>query len=317
MSEHLTDNLAEGLADAFVPRVTPYHRSRILLSLATLVALALFYAAARLLRIPPTPDYSISLLQQSSPVLALVVVLILLILSAIVGSIIAGSIRQDAGLVTAALGLVAMTGRGGTITATLHAATSPNVYSTLAVETALLYAFLVLAWFALAPLRSSQYLTPDHLHDNVSPPSAEDEPIGNKLLATAATTLGTLILLLILAQTPDKAQSLFSVFLAALIATAAAHSAFPVQPSVWYWVGPGLVGVIGYAYASASPGPWLIGVPATPLASPLPLDYAAAGPAGAIMGYWMSRKWQQARESTITPPPPPSHPTTDAHMPLG
>jgi hypothetical protein len=33
------------------------------------------------------------------------------------------------------------------------------------------------------------------------------------------------------------------------------------------------------------------------LVRPLPLDYASAGPAGAILGHWMSRKWQKEREA--------------------
>ena len=33
------------------------------------------------------------------------------------------------------------------------------------------------------------------------------------------------------------------------------------------------------------------------LARPLPLDYATAGTAGALMGYWTSRKWQHEHEA--------------------
>lgn len=294
------------------PRISAYHRARVVLTIASAVSVALFYGAARLLHVPQAPGHSVSLLQQPNALVAMIVVLVLLVLSALIGSVIAGSVRRDAGLLTACVGLVAITARGGTISAVLQTASSPAVYSTLAVEVALLYAFIVLAYFALAPLRDSHYLPPDSLRDGVE---ARDEPLGNKLLATAAQAIGTLMLLLLLAQSPDKVQALGAVFVASLLATAAAHSAFPVEPSIFFWIGPGIVAIIGYAYAAASPGPWLIGQPANALAIPLPLDYAAAGPTGAILGYWMSRRWQRSRETHITPQDRP--PMSDSHMPLG
>ena len=33
-----------------------------------------------------------------------------------------------------------------------------------------------------------------------------------------------------------------------------------------------------------------------PLSRPLPLDYASVGPAGALIGYWMSRRWHRTRQ---------------------
>ena len=79
---------------------------------------------------------------------------------------------------------------------------------------------------------------------------------------------------------------------------------FPTRPSVWFWIGPSLVGIIGYlfAYSAATDSQWLIGV-AEPslgeasLAYALPLDYAGAGTAGSLIGYWMSRRWQEHREA--------------------
>jgi len=32
------------------------------------------------------------------------------------------------------------------------------------------------------------------------------------------------------------------------------------------------------------------------LARPTPLDYAGAGTVGSLIGYWMSRRWQQHRD---------------------
>jgi hypothetical protein len=59
-----------------------------------------------------------------------------------------------------------------------------------------------------------------------------------------------------------------------------------------------IVGVVGYFWAYTWPGLWQIGNVAVPLARALPLDWASAGPSGAILGYWMSRRWQrESREA--------------------
>ena len=38
------------------------------------------------------------------------------------------------------------------------------------------------------------------------------------------------------------------------------------------------------------------------LGRPLPLDYASLGPAGAILGYWISRGWERAKETDTAVP---------------
>ena len=40
----------------------------------------------------------------------------------------------------------------------------------------------------------------------------------------------------------------------------------------------------------------IVGGMVPPLARPLPLDYASMGPAGAMLGYWVSRSWHLERE---------------------
>jgi len=97
---------------------------------------------------------------------------------------------------------------------------------------------------------------------------------------------------------------LAAVFVASLLATLLAYSFAPVRPSVWFWMGPLVVGVIGYAsgyvnWGRGGPSLWKAGLASgffAPLARPLPLDYASLGPAGAILGYWVSRGWQRAKE---------------------
>src|SRR5439155_21554171 len=97
-----------------------------------------------------------------------------------------------------------------------------------------------------------------------------------------------------------KAQVVWSVAIASLVSSLAAHSLFPARPSIWFWAAPFIVGVIGYAVAGFG-GPPLPGgevggaLPALP--RPLPLDYASVGTAGALVGYWTSRKWQHEHET--------------------
>jgi hypothetical protein len=71
-----------------------------------------------------------------------------------------------------------------------------------------------------------------------------------------------------------------------------AHQLLPLPTSAPFWVGPFLVAIGGYVWAHVSPGPWKIGSPPNPLACVPPLGYASLGTAGAIFGYWMSRKWR-------------------------
>jgi hypothetical protein len=57
--------------------------------------------------------------------------------------------------------------------------------------------------------------------------------------------------------------------------------------------------MIGYAFAWFGRGPLVggeVGGMLPQLGRPLPLDYAALGTAGAVMGYWTSRSWQHERE---------------------
>lgn len=305
---------------AHVPDAHPHHwfnslqRARLLLSLASLLSLILFYAAAQLINFPHHPGYSVSIFQQHGghPALDLITILVVLVLTTLAGTAIAGVIRVDGGFFGACVGLLALSARGGNVTATLHAADSPAVYLSLLAETVLLFACLALAWLTLLPLIRRRLLHPDRLRDGVEP---RDATLGTKLLATATQVVAMIVLMMLLAQSDDKVQVIGAVAVAAFAAAALAHSAFPVEPSLYFWIGPGVTAVIGYAWAYSSPGPWLVGHPANALAAPLPLDYASVGPASALLGYWMSRRWLRARQSHITPPAAP--PMTDAHMPLG
>src|SRR5207253_3133553 len=96
-------------------------------------------------RVPAYPSFSGSLLGQPSPLIALVAALLAVVIGVVAGSAICGSVRHDAGLFCAAVGLAALSFRAGPMRATLLSATGPAVYLWLAVELLILFGILMLA----------------------------------------------------------------------------------------------------------------------------------------------------------------------------
>ncbi len=280
--------------------ISSYQRARFLLTLGSVLSFLLCWFAAAAMGIPAHRNFDASLLQQPSPATALFVTLVLAVACALLGSAIAGTIRFEAGLATAAIGLLALSLRGGPMRYTLTYSTGPQVFITLAAELMILYAILGIGWSVVWMLRKNGYLHDDPFRDGVA--DADDEPVTQKFAALATHVVVMAILMMVLCETDRKPQVLASVGLSAFLATLAAHSLFPTRPSMWYWLGPLIVGVVGYALAfGGSSNTWMIGQVganfAPELGRPLPLDYVGAGPAGAIIGYWTSRRWQRGREA--------------------
>ena len=280
--------------------ISSYQRARFLLTLGSVLSFALCWFGAGAVGIPAHRNFDASLLQQPSPAVALFITLILTIGCALLGSAIAGTIRFEAGLATAAIGLLALSLRGGPIRYTLTYSTGPHVFITLAIELVLLYAILGVGWSVVWLLRNNGLLQDDPFRDGVA--DVDDEPATQKFAALATQVIIMAILMMILCETDRKPQVLASVGISAYLATLAAHSAFPTRPSFWYWIGPLIVGVAGYALAyGGSSNTWMIGEVgvnfAPELGRPLPLDYVGAGAAGSIIGYWTSRRWQRGREA--------------------
>jgi hypothetical protein len=225
-------------------------------------------------------------------------------LCVLVGTAVAGTIRFDAGLITAVIGLTALSMRGGPMQDTLRGSTGPEVFMTLVAELMILYAVLGLAWGLLWLLKGRGMLLDDLHRDGAH---AGDESATQRALAVLTQAIVMSLVMLVLVQTDKKAQVIVSVAIAAYLGTLVAHALFPTRPSVWYWGGPLVVGVAGYLMAYVGSRDWMIGqiggyAPA--LGRPLPLDYAGAGTAGAIFAYWTSRRWARNRdiESTETAP---------------
>src|SRR5687768_1491621 len=118
-------------------------RSRILITLATLFSAGLCWLVSRSLGVPPVNELDISLLNGHSPVLSILVIAVVFIGCALLGSLIAGRSNREAGLFVAAIGLAIFSVRGGSISTTLRYADGNGIFIKLAIELILLYAVVI------------------------------------------------------------------------------------------------------------------------------------------------------------------------------
>ena len=277
------------------------NRAKAILTIACAACAVMFWLAGRWFGIPEHPGYEASLALQPGAAADLLLTALVVIVATAIGTAIAGTVRFDAGLFAAAVGLAALSVRGGPMRYVTQAASGPRVFLAMALEVVLLGAMLGLAWFGLWLLYRRGRLAGDALRDGL-----RDQPhsMTDRLLALGTQVGATAVLVLLLARTDEKKQVLAAVFAGSLLAALLAYAVSPARPSVWFWAGPLLTAVIGYlaayaAWGSADPVAWKSGRGGgllAPLARPLPLDYASLGTAGAIAGYWTSRQWQRAKE---------------------
>jgi hypothetical protein len=296
-------------ADSIAHQVSTIgYRPKILLLVALVLAAAAFVFASRTFRVPASTHFGGSLLAQPSPFVSLAVVGVTLLATVLFATLIAGTIRFDAGLFCATAGMIALSIRSGRMGDVLRQSAdlpSPAFFIHLALELVALYAFVAVAWSMLWGLHTRGHLKADEFRDGVED---TDEPLLFKISALVMQTLVMAAAVLVIVQTDDKAQTLCGVFVAAFLGACAAYYMYPISPSPWLWVGPMIVGAAGYTLAYFQVAPtddlWRTGQlqhALAPLARPIPLDYASAGPAGAILGYWMSRRWHRQRLAESAP----------------
>ena len=269
-------------------------RQRALLTIGAVGSYLIFGAIGRFFGIPQLPDYDASLLTQPSPLVVVLITGVTLVACVLLCTFIAGRIHFEAGLFCAAIGMIALSTRGGPMRDVLMYATGNGIFLRLAFETVLLYGCVAIGWYVLLILRDNNLLHGEPLRDD----DPDALPMMG-LMALGAQVIGMIFLMMLLAQSDKKTQVTWSVGLSSLLATLLAHSLFPARPSIWFWSGPFVVAMIGYGFAWAGPGILVggeVGGMLPQLARPLPLDYAALGTAGATMGYWTSRSWQHERE---------------------
>ncbi|HZN67918.1 MAG TPA: hypothetical protein VFB66_21715 [Tepidisphaeraceae bacterium] len=285
--------------------LTRYQRNRLLLLTAMAVSCTLFWLSGRTFGIPEHVGYEDSLALQPSALLDMLVTGVTLLVCTALSTAIVGTVRFEAGLFAGAVGLTALSVRGGPVRYVLQEAGAPRIFLAMALELVVLYGFLGLAWLGLWRLHRAGRLAGDETHDGLKD---REHPLNDRLYALGTQVGAMLLLMLFFTRTDEKKQVLWAVFLSSYLATLLAYAMSPVRPSAWYWCGPLVVGAFGYVAAYLKwrgmddAVHWRAGIGEgfwAPLGRPLPLDYASLGTAGALLGYWMSRRWQSAREAEV------------------
>ena len=123
----------------------------------------------------------------------------------------------------------------------------------------------------------------------------------NRAAGAAMTLVIALVLLGVLLQSDQRRQLLFAVFASFLVATLIAHYVFPSGCSVIYWLMPALIGLgaCGLGVLASEtldpriPTDILERIPGK--ARALPIDWLAAGGAGAVIGYLISIRLHEAK----------------------
>ena len=285
--------------------LTRYQRNRLLLLTAMAVSCTLFWLSGRTFGIPEHVGYEDSLALQPSALLDMLVTGLVLLACTALSTAIVGTVRFEAGLFAGAVGLTALSVRGGPVRYVLQEAGAPRIFLAMALELVVLYGFLGLAWLGLWRLHRAGRLAGDETHDGLKD---REHPLNDRLYALGTQVGAMLLLMLFFTRTDEKKQVLWAVFLSSYLATLLAYAMSPVRPSAWYWCGPLVVGAFGYVAAYLKwrgmddAVHWRAGIGEgfwAPLGRPLPLDYASLGTAGALLGYWMSRRWQSAREAEV------------------
>ena len=97
----------------------------------------------------------------------------------------------------------------------------------------------------------------------------------------------------LLMRSPDRGQIIFALLASFTVGSLLAHWAFPSRCAGLAWVVPIVVG-IGYCVfgaVRAVEGEWM---EVASQAQALPIDWITAGGGGAVLGYWISERVQEA-----------------------
>jgi hypothetical protein len=297
-------------------RISPYQRARILMFIASVFSVLLFLGFSRLMNFPIAYHQGGSFVIEGG-LTVFISLAATFALSLLIGTLLLGRIRFDAGLVCACVGLGALSFVCGDIRSVIQSADMPekSLFFRLAIETALLIFIIASARMALGlfkktgSIRDSDEATPD-------PDSLPKNLQGNNLPAFAIQLLATFLALMFFIPSDEKLQALIGVAAASFIGVIVAQSFFETSNTALHWLVPLLLALFGYVAFAAHPlGAETANLTGTlaPLARPTPLDYAGAGPVGAIVGHWICRIWsrdlkeeEESEESTSRADRPPS-----------
>lgn len=263
---------------------------RVGLVLIGVAAYGLGAMASDALRIFADAGHGASLLNDPAGIAAVVKTAVVVTVIGIAGAIAGRSIRPDVGLFAAAIALLAIRRVGGPAREVYLAAPVAGTLWRLAVESALLAAVLGVIFVVTRGLVSAGWVADDEVADGIR---VEPEPVGQKWLAFATQALVVYVLMSILCRSDERMQVTATLAIASIIAAVCTVRFIPAMPSVYFWLAPLALSAGGYAFAAMSKQPLLtIGEPSGAFASVLrsmPLDFASAGVAGSLYGYWVGR----------------------------
>ena len=263
---------------------TAHRRTQAVVTVVSVICIFLAWEAARWLGIPPVAKVDGSLLAQPQWPLAIVATYVILFATVAIGTALAGWTWYFAGVFAGSVALVTLSVRCGVMHFVLFDAASrgqgAGIFLRLLLEQCLLFLAIGIIWTFFW----RRYLA-------LRPKPKEKDDSYNWIGAVAVQIIATGALILLLSPTDAKKQVLLSVFAGSLLGSMLADYLFPSRTAVtWYWLGPFVVGAVGYAAAYFHAVPWTVGTASGTLgnlAHPLPLDYAGAGMMGALLGYWM------------------------------
>ena len=231
-----------------------------------------------------------SLLADPGGLFALVKVAIATVAIGGIATVAGRSIRPDVGVLAAAIALFAIRRTGGVTRDVYLAAPTGATLVKLAIETLVLAGVFYVIHRIVRQAVRDRWIADDAAIDGVH---VETEAPGQRLLASVTVGLVILVAMSLLCRTDERMQVTGTLAASAFIAALCTVRFIPAMPSVYFWLAPFGVGVVSYVVtALTGKSMLLIGEPTGSLAAlarALPLDYASAGVAGALYGYWVGR----------------------------
>ena len=285
--------------------------------LACLVAIVLVSYIGWMVAQPVDPEMAVTFTAGSRNLLAIwPALLVLTVVSAAVGSAVAGPRLPEAGMFAAAVGLAGLALHGGSMEMLLSyvGGADPSgrrsLMFSMAIDSALWAALLAVSWIVV--LMVGRWLWEPTAVQPANRPGSKNasdkggsivEMLGGGILALAITAIVALFFIwMTIARTPvaiiARGQVIASVFFGLYLGAMVARYFTGVDCARYYMGAPLVVAVIGFllGYLQSGMG-WalpayaqLATTPPHALARPLPIEFIAVGLAGAIAGFWSGEK---------------------------
>jgi hypothetical protein len=277
---------------------------RVTLIIASIICGFICVYAASLLGIPREPGFNGSLLGAGAPISAIIVVAIAMAICTAVGLFVTIVIDVESGMFCCCMGLAALSVHCGSMRPVLQYTSGAAVFVTMAVESILLGILVSGVWWVLRKFLSRSMPEGNSIPVVAAPNEITDATLPQKLLTLGVQVVVMGVCELILIQSDAKAQAMAGVCISAFVGVLAAYMFTPLPEGIWYWIGPTVLGAVGYLLAFFNDGSITIGDVhgwSAALARATPLDYAGMGTAGALLAYWCSRRWAQPEEDEAAP----------------